>query len=144
MRNIDKIIVHCAATKPSMDIGVKEIRNWHLDRGWSDVGYHYIIRRNGKIEKGRSIDVVGAHARGHNKNSIGICLVGGVNENGKADDNFAIIQYQKLIMLIDFLAITFPGSEILGHRDLPGVTKECPCFDIKAWFKFETKSYTEA
>ena len=82
-KKTDSIIIHCAATKKSMDIGYKEIREWHVDQnGWDDVGYHYIIRRNGKLEKGRPEEYSGAHAPSHNSRSIGICLVGGMAKDG--------------------------------------------------------------
>ncbi len=78
MREINEIIVHCSATPESMDIGVKEIRDWHVnDNKWDDIGYHFVIRRDGTIECGRSIDKAGAHCKGHNAHSIGMCLVGG-------------------------------------------------------------------
>lgn len=138
MREINKIIVHCSATKPSMDIGVEEIRRWHKGRGWDDIGYHTVIRRNGEIEKGRDMGIAGAHAKGHNFGSIGVCLIGGIDDDGKADDNYTLKQYNGLIQLISFYEMTFPIEEVLGHRDLPGVNKECPCFDVRAWLKFET------
>lgn len=138
MREIKKLIIHCSATKPSMDIGAEDIRGWHKGKGWDDIGYHYVIRRNGKVEKGRDVSIAGAHAKGHNFNSIGICLVGGIDDNSKADDNYNLKQYNALIQLISFLEITFPIDDVLGHRDLPSVNKSCPCFDVRAWYKFET------
>ena len=140
MRDITKIIIHCAATKPSMDIGANEIREWHIARDWIDIGYHYVIRRNGTVEKGRDIMQAGAHAKGHNFTSIGICLVGGINEEGEPDDNFTLKQYNSLIQLVKFLEMTFPIDDVLGHRDLPDVNKQCPCFDVRAWLKFETEA----
>ncbi len=138
MREISKIIVHCSATKPSMLIGAYEIRHWHKDRGWADIGYHYVIKRDGEVEKGRNIAVIGAHAKGHNTNSIGVCLVGGIDGEGKADDNYTLKQYNSLIELIGFLKLTFDITDVFGHRDIKGVTKSCPCFDVRAWYKFET------
>ena len=140
MREINKVVVHCSATKQSMDIGAEDIRGWHKGKGWDDIGYHYVIRRNGKVEKGRDVSIAGAHAKGHNFNSIGICLVGGIDDNGKADDNYTLKQYNALIQLISFLKITFPIDDVLGHRDLPSVNKSCPCFDVRAWYKFETEA----
>ena len=139
MRGITKIIVHCSATKPSMDIGAEEIKRWHSDpkpkgNGWSDIGYHYVTRRNGKIEKGRDIGIAGAHAYGHNFSSIGVCIVGGIDEDGNPEDNFATIQLSKTRKLLDFLVLTFPDAEVVGHRDLPGVTKNCPCYDVREWY----------
>ena len=140
MREINKVVVHCSATKQSMDIGAEDIRGWHKGKGWDDIGYHYVIRRNGKVEKGRDVSIAGAHAKGHNFNSIGICLVGGIDDNGKADDNYTLKQYNALIQLISFLEITFPIDDVLGHRDLPSVNKSCPCFEVRAWYKFETEA----
>jgi len=134
MRNIRRIIVHCSATKPSMDIGADLIRQWHKLRGFSDVGYHYIIRRNGAIETGRDHETAGAHAKGHNHDSLGICLVGGVKSPWKKPDaNFTFIQYFQLVDLVQRLKARYhiQDSAIMGHRDLPGVTKACPCFDVR-------------
>tara|TARA_R110000822_G_scaffold236671_3_gene367261 strand:+ start:6754 stop:7164 length:411 start_codon:yes stop_codon:yes gene_type:complete len=134
MREIKKIIVHCSATPESMDVGAEEIRCWHKERGWNDIGYHDVIRRDGTLEKGRNISIAGAHAKGHNFSSIGVCLIGGVDGNGKGEDNFAIIQKQNLRVYLDFMALRFPNAEILGHRDIEGVKKECPCFNVREWY----------
>ena len=87
MRKINKIIIHCSATREGRNYDVAEIRRWHLKRGWSDIGYHYLIHLDGKIEEGRPIERMGAHTTGQNRNSIGICYVGGVeatrNSKGK-------------------------------------------------------------
>lgn len=133
MRGINSIFVHCSATPPSSDIGVDEIRKWHKKRGWSDVGYHYVIRRDGQVEEGRSIDRKGAHVKGHNNDSIGICLIGGVKENGEADANFTFGQYAALNRLITRLKIEndLGNDDIFGHRDVS--SKSCPCFDIHAF-----------
>jgi N-acetylmuramoyl-L-alanine amidase len=129
VRQIDKIIIHCADTPAHMDIGVQEIARWHRDRGWNDVGYHWVIRRNGTIEKGRDEAVQGAHVRGHNHDSIGVCLVG-----GKGGFNFNWRQVGALRNLITELLGRYPGADVLGHRELdPG--KECPCFDVRAYFE---------
>ena len=77
MRTVTRVIVHCSATPDKGDlIGVKQIREWHLERGWSDVGYHFVIRRSGIVEPGRAENLVGAHTRGENADSLGVCLVG--------------------------------------------------------------------
>jgi N-acetyl-anhydromuramyl-L-alanine amidase AmpD len=133
MRNIERIIVHCSATKPSMDIGAKQIRRWHLDRRWSDIGYHYVIRRDGTLEGGRPLWRAGAHAVGHNHDSIGVCLVGGVDERGRADANFTIMQYNTLLRFIKTHSKKHRIKDILGHRDLPDVKKSCPCFDVRSF-----------
>jgi N-acetylmuramoyl-L-alanine amidase len=131
----DLIVIHCAATPPDMDIGVKEIRQWHEAKGWSDVGYHYVIRRNGSIETGRDKMDVGAHALGFNANSIAICLVGGEHPvSAEADCNFTSAQWMELHMLVGVLKSEFLHAKVIGHRDLTGVTKACPCFDVGAWW----------
>jgi len=128
------IVIHCAATKPSQDVGVEEIRLWHLRRGWFDVGYHWIIRRDGTIEDGRPHDRPGAHARGVNHISLGICLVGGVAENGEPENNFTDDQWDALAGLVKGLKVGNPDAEVLGHRDLPNVNKACPSFDVREWY----------
>lgn len=135
MRRIDEIAVHCAATPPSMDIGVEEIRAWHLDRRWSDIGYHFVIRRGGSIETGRPLVRPGAHVAGYNRHSIGVCLAGGVDEDGNPDCNYDHHQWDSLKALCQDLADDFPGVILKGHRDYPGVTKSCPCFDVGAWWR---------
>jgi len=102
--------------------------------GWNDIGYHYVIRRNGDIETGRRIDIPGAHARGHNENSIGICLIGGVdaNDRKKATANFTLEQYLSLNVLIEELKETHGDMDIFGHREVDPL-KACPCFDVRAF-----------
>lgn len=145
MRTITKIIIHAADTTPTMDIGVEEIRQWHTDpppkgNGWSDIGYNYVIRRDGTLEGGRDLDgdgdfedEVGAHAYGHNSTSLGVCLVGGRSATGGPEANFTFWQYSALWALFQELEIKYPGVEILGHKDLKGVMKPCPCFDVKSF-----------
>lgn len=137
MRKIDKIVIHCAYTPPSMDIGLAEIDRWHKDRGWWGIGYHFVIRRDGKLEKGRPLEMVGAHARGHNRTSIGICLVGGKaqskNGGGRAQCNFTSAQWRELDALVTMLMnqhhVAIEG--VIGHNDVS--PKMCPTFDVKAW-----------
>ena len=128
-RKIKKIIVHCAATPPSMDIGVEVIRKWHVeDRKWSDIGYHYVIRLDGSIELGRPVSRQGAHTRGYNKESIGICYVAGALQISLTDE-----QKKSLRILLEFLKLTFPDSVIHGHRDF--ANKACPSFDATEEYK---------
>jgi len=134
MRDIKKIIVHCAATPPKMDIGAAEIDAWHKQRGFSECGYHYVIRRDGKLEKGRNIGKAGAHCRGHNFSSIGVCLVGGIDEDKYPCDNFTNQQKRALQKLLNFLTLTFDEAEVVGHRDIAGVKKACPSFDVRGWY----------
>lgn len=143
MRKITKLIIHCSATTPEMDVGVAEIRRWHVDpppkgNGWADIGYHFVVRRDGRVEPGRPVERQGAHCAARNGNvaSIGICLVGGVRrEAGKliAEDNFTNAQWIALRRLVADLQGRFPQIDtILGHRDLdPG--KACPSFSVRDW-----------
>ena len=111
------IVIHCADTYETMDIGADDIRKWHVEeRGWSDIGYHKVIRRDGTVETGRDIDVSGAHAAGYNSVSIGICLVGGRGENDEAEDNFTPQQWESLEELVDELQASYPDAEVLGHE----------------------------
>ena len=134
MRAINKLIVHCSATPPSMYCDAATIRDWHVNKnGWSDIGYHYVICRDGAIEAGRDEGTPGAHAKGFNGESIGICLVGGVDENNKPQANFTASQYASLESILRDLLQSYPGAKVLGHRDLPNVAKDCPCFDAPAF-----------
>lgn len=133
----DFIAVHCSATRPSQQIDVEDIRKWHKAKGWSDVGYHYVITRAGRVQKGREEDRVGAHVEGYNGRSIGICLVGGVSEEdfNKPENNFTPLQMTALRNLLEQLAKRYPGAVVQGHRDFPNVKKACPSFDVRAWLK---------
>lgn len=137
MRHIDTIIVHCSATPSTMDVGAEEIDTWHRNRGWRGIGYHYVIRRDGEIEDGRPLDEVGAHARGYNANSIGICYIGGVDENLDPQDNRTEEQKAAMFDLIASLQVVFGKCRVLGHCDLPKVTKACPSFNVKKWLDEE-------
>jgi N-acetyl-anhydromuramyl-L-alanine amidase AmpD len=136
-REIKQLVVHCAATRPSLDVGVAEIRAWHRQQGWSDVGYHHVIRRDGTVEPGRREELVGAHVSGHNRDSIGICLVGGLDAEGEPAPTFTEEQFAALRGLLNDLLAKYDLSDdaILGHRDFPGVSKACPCFDVRHWWK---------
>lgn len=135
MRPIDMIVVHCSATGTE-DIGAAEIREWHLAKKWSDIGYHYVIRRNGRLEHGRPESEIGAHAQGFNDSSLGVCLVGGVdaNDRTKGEFNFTRAQMAALEALLAALIVKHPNASVIGHRDLKGVRKACPSFDVRAWW----------
>ncbi len=130
MRTIKKVIIHCSATKPSMDIGAETIRRWHVDgNNWADIGYHFVVRLDGAIEKGRDIDVVGAHCKGQNASSIGICYAGGVDENGQPEDTRTSQQKAALIELTSSLSTLFPGVTFHGHKEYS--PKACPSFNVE-------------
>ena len=135
MRKINKIIIHCSATREGEDISAAVIDRWHRDRGWSGIGYHYVVSLNGNIEYGRPIDKQGAHVKNHNKGSIGICYIGGVESergsNGKwiAKDTRTLEQKESLLDLIKTLKRLHPGATVHGHNEF--AAKACPCFNVK-------------
>jgi N-acetylmuramoyl-L-alanine amidase len=149
LEGVDHLVVHCAATPPTHDWGVREIDAMHRKQGWLMIGYHFVIRRNGYIEIGRPRDRQGAHVghNGHNRTSLGICLIGGTDANGKAENNFTTEQFASLKLLLAGLQSMHPDAQIVGHRDLSpdlngdGVItsnewiKECPSFDVIPWAK---------
>ena len=131
-KSTEYIVIHCAATKASMDIGLTEIRKWHVqDNGWRDVGYHYIIRRNGEVELGRSIRDTGAHAAGYNHKSVSVCMVGGMAEDNSAENNFTAQQWTALLDLVKQLKSNYPDADVIGHNEIS--EKECPSFDVQKW-----------
>lgn len=133
---IDTVVVHCSATSPRRDIGAAEINSWHVQRGWSGIGYHYVIRRNGEVEVGRPETTMGAHVRGNNENSLGICLIGGVDNFGRPEFNYTLAQMHALRELKQELDEAHNDPIWLGHRDLDS-TKACPCFDVPAYFALD-------
>lgn len=130
MRDIDMIIWHCAATKEGQDFTVDDIRSWHKAKGWSDIGYHYVIELDGTVKNGRPVAVVGAHVKGKNAHSIGICYVGGLDRNGDPKDTRTPEQKRALYELTTTLRNRFPGATVHGHNEF--ANKACPCFDASA------------
>jgi N-acetylmuramoyl-L-alanine amidase len=134
MRKINKLIVHCSATPEGKDYTVEQIREWHVkNNGWKDIGYHYVIYRDGSIHTGRPVEQIGAHCAGYNANSIGICYIGGVTSNNKPKDTRTEAQKQSLVKLLKELKAKYPNATIHGHREF--ANKACPCFDAKYEYK---------
>ena len=140
MRPINEIIIHCSATRREWMEGaatsakVAEIRRWHLARGWSDIGYHYLIDRDGTVRAGRWVGRTGAHVAGHNTGTIGICLIGGhgSSENDRFADHFTPEQDRALRALLDELKHDHPKiTKISGHNEYSA--KACPGFTVKQW-----------
>lgn len=130
MRTINEIIVHCSATPEGRPTTVGDIRSWHKQRGFKDVGYHYIIYIDGSIHGGRSERVIGAHCTGHNRNSIGVCYIGGVAKDCKTPkDTRTEAQKRALVLLLKELKRRYPSAKIYGHRDF--AAKACPSFDAR-------------
>ncbi len=127
-RSIKELIVHCSATPEGKDYSVDTIRQWHLQRGFSDIGYHYVIYRDGSIHIGRDESIIGAHCTGHNTNSIGVCYIGGCATDGKTPkDTRTTEQKQSLVKLLKELKTKYPQVSIYGHRNF--ANKACPSFD---------------
>ena len=153
MKTIDSIIIHCSATKAGQDIRAKDIDLMHKQRGFSQIGYNFVIDLDGTVENGRSLSIDGAHCNtkgfsgiSSNKHSIGICYIGGLDVNGKAKDTRTDAQKNALRDLVAKLCKEYPIIELLGHRDtspdLDGsgevepveYIKACPCFDVRSEF----------
>lgn len=135
MRKVDKIIVHCSATPEGKNYTISDIEKWHRQRGFKKIGYHYIVYLDGSIHKGRAENEIGAHCTGHNKDSIGICYIGGVEKDGRTPkDTRTKEQKESLIWLIQQLTIKYPKATIHGHREF--ANKACPCFDVKTEYKY--------
>jgi N-acetyl-anhydromuramyl-L-alanine amidase AmpD len=148
---IKRLVVHCAATKG--DVSAATIRQWHKRQGWRDIGYHYVIRTDGTVEKGRAENVVGSHVAGWNTGSIAIVYAGGVDANGKPADTRTPAQKVAMAKLVKDIATRhkLTAKQIMGHRDLSpdkdkdGVVephewlKACPSFDVskerEGWLK---------
>lgn len=136
-RKITHIVLHCSATPASMDVGRDWIDELHRGQGWNGIGYHWVIRRNGKVEAGRSEAAVGSHVKGHNSNSIGVCMIGGVEKVGGklvARENFTPAQWKALEALVRDLHGRYPTAKIVGHRDL-NRGKDCPSFSVRDWLQ---------
>ena len=142
-RRITELIIHCSATPEGKDYTVNDIRKWHKDQGWSDIGYHYVIYRDGTIASGRDVDLIGAHCNkdGHNQHSIGICYVGGIENRKnvpmhlqKAKDTRTEEQRMAMLSLLMDLKKLYPNAYIYGHHDLDS-GKECPSFDARTEYK---------
>lgn len=166
---ITKIVVHCSATRNGKSIkqpsknATQVIDGWHKQRGFkrqlaaqrafnphlSSIGYHFVIDVDGLVETGRQVGEIGAHVKGHNQNSVGICLIGGVEPNGKNHGKYTEAQWQSLYKLLRELEANHPKARICGHRDLsPDINgdgtitpnewlKDCPCFDVWSWLDSE-------
>ena len=134
MRDINKIILHCSATREGQDISTETIRGWHVnERGWSDIGYHYVILLDGTVDKARPVERQGAHVRGHNKGSIGICYVGGCDADMNPKDTGTDLQKDSLTELISYLMDSYEDATLHGHNEFS--SKACPSFDVKEEYK---------
>lgn len=142
-RRIDEIIVHCTATPEGRDLTVEQIRQDHIKNNhWSDIGYQYVVYRDGTVHLGRDVDISGAHCVDHNANSIGVVYVGGVEnkpgvayKNLKAKDTRTEAQKASLLALLMDLRKLYPKARIIGHRDVDTHGKDCPSFEAKEEYR---------
>ena len=136
LKEVKYLVVHCTATKLSQRVSVEDIDRWHKAQGWSGIGYHWYVDRDGHIFPGRSEREAGAHVIGYNHCSIGICYEGGLDEQGISADTRTPSQKAALLFIIKYLKQSYPNAIVLGHRDFPGVHKDCPCFDAKTEYSY--------
>ena len=131
----DTIVIHCSATPATMDIGVDKIREWHVDdNGWDDVGYHYIITRNGTIEPARPEEMQGSHNPKTNYRSVAVCMIGGSNSNGDWENNFVDPQWVTLKALLLNLIEKYEIKKIIGHYQVDD-RKQCPSFKVPEYLE---------
>lgn len=135
MRKVNKIVVHSSASPEGREDTVEDVTRWHLARGFKDIGYHYIIELDGIVFQGRPLSKQGAHVRGHNADTIGICYIGGTDNTRQRNpkDTRTDAQKRSLRKLLSDLKQMFPNAEIVGHRDLAATA--CPSFDAKNEYK---------
>jgi len=139
MRELKRIFLHCSATPEGREVSVETIRKWHTDsppqgRGWSDIGYHYVIYLDGKTEIGRPIEVQGAHVLGENEDSIAICYIGGVNVSNEPKDTMTVQQEIAFVEIVKSLRLIFGELSLHGHNKFS--TKACPSFSVEEKFSF--------
>lgn len=130
MRTITLIIVHCTATKQGQHFTTADVDRWHRAKGWKGIGYHYLVLLDGTIQQGRPEDMIGSHCLNHNKYSIGVCYVGGLDANGHPKDTRTEAQKQSLRTLLQQLKSKYPNALIVSHHTF-NPQKACPCFDAE-------------
>ena len=130
-RHIHTLVIHSTATKADRNVTAAEIDSWHKQRGWTGIGYHLVIRRDGSAELGRNIHKQGAHIAGHNRGTIGVVMVGGLSDSHAPEANFTKAQFKTLRHVLDEQISHYPDLKIIGHRDLKPTA--CPSFDVRHW-----------
>jgi N-acetylmuramoyl-L-alanine amidase len=149
------ITIHCSATVCEPHITRDMIRQWHLNKGWRDIGYHVVIESDGSVKAGRSLELNGAHVSGHNTDNLGICMIGGVDSKGKSVMNFKYDQKEALKTIVKYYQDLYniPDENVKGHRDWSPDTnnngvvdtyewlKDCPCFNVKHWLETDEMKF---
>jgi len=133
MRKIDKIIIHCSATKQGQHFTIDDIDRWHKAQGYARIGYHHVVYLDGTVHPGRDESLIGAHCLGHNATSVGVCYIGGLDAAGKPKDTRTAEQSVALRKLIGELKARYPKATVHGHNEF--AAKACPCFDVKKEFR---------
>lgn len=126
MRPINEIIIHCADTSNGKEFHAKDIDQWHKQRGWKMIGYHWVICIDGTVEAGRVPEMIGSHAEGHNSTSLGICMIG--------KDKFTPAQWESLATLVGGLKVQWPEADVIGHYQVATNGKSCPNFNVPLWW----------
>ena len=132
MRKLDQIVLHCTATPEGRHVDVDTIRGWHKARGWSDIGYHFVVYLDGSVHVGRDVSKVGAHVSGHNATTIGVVYVGGTDAAGKAKDTMNAAQETAVVNLVKALREKYGPLTLHGHNEY--ASKACPSFNVKDKF----------
>lgn len=146
MRHINLIVIHCTATRNGVPVSVQTVDQWHRARGFSGIGYHYLIQPDGTVDQGRLEEQMGAHAKGFNLHSIGVCLVGGTGGPDRQNPGqFTEAAWESLRIAVQDLMDRYPDAQVVGHRDLsPDLDgdgqvephewiKLCPAFEVQTW-----------
>lgn len=141
MTRIDYIVIHCSADPADTTKDATDVERYHRSLGWRDVGYHYLINRDGTLVAGRPEDMRGAHEKRVNSRSVAVCMIGGAPpvgskeyRQGLGENNFTDPQWKTLEQIVRQLHAKYPNAEVLGHRDIEGVRKACPSFEARDWW----------
>jgi len=137
VRELKRIILHCTATREGEQLDVSQIDKWHRDRGWSEIGYHYVLYADGTIATGRDIRKKGAHVKGHNHDSVGVAYVGGLDNNLVPQDTMTMQQEMAFLHLVNSLRVVFGDLSVHGHNEFS--SKACPSFNVQEKYKFLNK-----
>lgn len=136
LKEVKYIIIHCSATRVNADYTPEQMERDHKARGFKKIGYHYYIRKDGTVTEHRGMDEAGAHCKGYNSCSIGICYEGGLDPLGAPADTLTEAQEKSMRIMIHTLTGMYPGAKVVGHRDL-NPNKACPCFNVNEKFNIE-------
>lgn len=132
MREVLYIVVHCSCTRASQKVTVEDIDRWHRAKNWAMIGYHWVVDQDGHISPGRDEKFAGSHVKHYNSHAIGVCYIGGKDDQGRYADTRTPEQKAALWFLLKDLKESYPKAKIVGHRDFPNVSKLCPCFDVQS------------